>query len=493
MAENNFWGCADGPGNAGCDSYDGNVIYAPFQATRFEVLLTKSDYPDPLPAGWHVRYTIEIRNSAAETNNVLVTDTLPAHVGLTFRSITPPGIYDSATNSVKWNLIMNPGDTQVLKLELSTESTMPRGPMTNTVTVTMGCLILTDAEATEVVNPPIAPETGEWLCPRGGFPDYAPHGIPDFDMRQTNWQAVSAAQKDLSAITAWTYSGPAVAADALWYLDAQAESALGHKYGLVTAYGATTDHSAANVPPLIGDLANQVQSSPLGTTLEDMVSGLQAYMVKQGVGSAFTVTPVKGPAQPWLIEQAKRTDGVMLLLLGIWQQNGSQWTRVGGHWVAICCADWGGLTLDIADPFFDRAAAGNLGRSFGGMPLSPTTHNDAAKVSYDTYYFAHTKAPGASFALLNYGGEALLNLVNSALDQNSAGELETYLGAYNAGLPVQVVADYAVFIRPAAGYPAPTPTPTAAMVAPATPTYTVAPVMTPTPTRTPKPQPTPTR
>jgi len=328
-----------------------------------------------------------------------------------------------------------------------------------------------------------------WVCPRQGFPDYAPHGLPDFDMRQDGGQSSPVQAQEAN----WTRSGPAVAADAVWWLDSEAEFVRGAKYDLVTSYGGWSDHDPQNVLPLIGDLAGELQTSGQGTNLENMVAGLRSYVDRQGVGTNFDVFSQKGPSQDWMIDQAQLHE-VVLILIGFWQQNPGQWGRVGGHWVAACCWEPSSNTLDLCDPFFDRAAAGFPGVAFGSLPTDPTVYNDAANVSYDLYGFVDSPVPGAHWAPREYPGSQVAEIVSNSLGQNFAADLEQYRSSYVAGRDIRIAADYAVVIRCLDCYLEPTPVPTDTLTPTPTDTLTPTPTdtITPTPTDTLTLTPTPT-
>lgn len=359
------------------------------------------------------------------------------------------------------------------------------GPTIPTLTPTVGPTIPTLTPTVQVTRTPptLTPIPGPWTCPRRGYPDYAPHGLPDFDMHQNGWQL---AMPSLQPGGQWTHSGPAAAADAVWYLDSQAEYVLGRKYDLLTSYDAWRDHNPANVPPLLSDLATQLHTNSQGTSVENMAAGLEAYLRKQGVEGAFTVQTVKAPRASWMRSEAWQEDEVILVLLGFWQQVGGRWIRVGGHWVAVCCASPNGVSLQLADPFFDHAAVGYPGFAVGGVPPNSTVHNDANYVSYDAYNFWTTRVPDADWAPYDYGHSTVAEIVRNSLGQNFSADLEAYRGDYEARYDVFVAADYAVVFRPVAGYPTlPTATPTEMPTATLTETPTGIPTETPTATHTP--------
>lgn len=463
-------------------AYEGDVIAA--------LAIEKTDLSDRVPASWNVRYTIRITNMTwSPLTNIMVTDTLPGDLYFASADMGGVGAYGVAT--VTWTVpTMSPRGTIELHVSARSHSTF-RGVVLNTATaIADGTEPVTATETTTIISPPEAPtptatptptETpipGPWICPRRGYADYAPHGLPDFDMGQSDdtlpgdglWDAIARFifVKDKQTpirrrvlAESWTLSGPASAANALWFLDSQAEDTLGHKYDLVTSYGDWSDHSADNVMPLLSDLALEAQSDANGTDVERMAASLESYVAKQGVDSAFTVEAVKGPSTDWMVQEARLNEGVALILLGFWQESDGQWMRTGGHWVATNCVDGHGNYFSVSDPYVDRAAEGYPGQSWGGVPTSSAQHNDASQVSYDLYYFANTSVPGAQFAVQEYAGSALTLVVSESLGQNFGSDLEMYRGAFEPAHAVRVAADYAVLLRPVAGYPTPTPTATA--------------------------------
>jgi hypothetical protein len=295
-------------------------------------------------------------------------------------------------------------------------------------------------------------------------------------MRQPGW----------SADSKWVRSGPAASADALWWLDSASEYELGHKYGLVTSYGPYSDHSADNVAPLVTDLAGKVQTGNEGTSVEHMVAGLEGYIAAQGLEGALEVESIRGPSWDWLWLDAQQEQSAVVLLLGFWQRYGEEWTRVGGHWVTVCCLDPHGRTVELLDPLFDGAAMGYPGSAWGGLPVAYTEHNDAQYASHDEYDHGETTVPGARWGLVEYGHGHLGEIVANSVGQNWGLLLAEYRGAYQPSVAVEVVVDYAVVVRAGGwcGVAAPTATPTVT----ATPTAT----RTATPTQTATPTPTPT-
>ncbi len=60
-----------------------------------------------------------------------------------------------------------------------------------------------------------AANTQEMAWKEGGWQDYAPKGIPDFDQRQTGWDAPAGSG------TGWYQCGPVAAANSLWWFDSK--------------------------------------------------------------------------------------------------------------------------------------------------------------------------------------------------------------------------------------------------------------------------------
>jgi uncharacterized repeat protein (TIGR01451 family) len=503
--------------------------------TRTLVPPTATPFPDGLEitkvhqgevvAGWDFWYYIFITNTSGTTlHNVTIVDTLPT--GIAPWSVQPgigpplnclPGGSFDGVSTVTWQLgDLASGQSASVCIKATAESTSAGTTLINTATVdsdetqahsatdyayvyaqeeptltptripwaspTQAC-ICPPCPTCPPAPTPVATATpnvsGPGICPEQGYPDYAPHGPPDFDMRQTGW--------DVEA--KWVRSGPVAAADALWWLDSASEYDLGQKYGLVTSYGPYSDHSVDNVPPLVADLASKMQTGSEGTSVEHMVAGLEDYIAAQGLEGALEVEGIRGPSWDWLWFDAQREESAVILLLGFWQRYGDEWTRVGGHWVTICCLDPHGRTIEMIDPFFDGAAMGYPGLVWGGLPITYTEHNDAQYVSYDEYVYGKTMVPGARWMPVDYAHRLLGDIVANSVGQNWGCLLGDFRGAYQPSVAVEVVVDYAVVVRPGGwcGVAAPTTTPTLTATPttpPASPTATPTEIATPTATET---------
>ncbi len=60
------------------------------------------------------------------------------------------------------------------------------------------------------------------------------------------------------------------------------------------------DYAPYNVPPLVEDLAGYLQTGELGTTVENMVAGLEEYVRAQGLANVYVVEHTKGPTKNWM-------------------------------------------------------------------------------------------------------------------------------------------------------------------------------------------------
>ena len=191
-----------------------------------------------------------------------------------------------------------------------------------------------------------------WCWKDGGWTDYAPSGVPDFDQKQDAWTDPDG----------WTHCGPVAAANSLWWFDSKMEPQpvgplpggppstipINDNYYLITRYGGYDDHDPLNVggamgPGLVDDLAwffdtNGQRTNPgawKGTEVHTMSYGLQWYLY--GGNPAWGVSPygprygnyyddyhvqlVKQPTWEWVVEEVERSEDV-ILLLGLWQESG---------------------------------------------------------------------------------------------------------------------------------------------------------------------------
>lgn len=328
----------------------------------------------------------------------------------------------------------------------------------------------------------------------GGLVDYAPSGMPDFSACRAEWSRPAAEPNQPGQ---WTFGAPVALANVLWWLDARAEPrplpppAVQDGHALVTAYPSfgppRDDHDTANLGPLVEDLAGRlntdgraVPGAGRGTAWEDFAAGAEAYVASRRLKPGYSVATTVRPDGTWLRAQADRGAGVVVLL-GVWEQAGDGWRRIGGHYAALAGTDAAGTVIALADPVHDQAVrpdnGGRLVPADGARHScrnAPRDHDDAGVVSHDRYaLFPPPGLPGDSWALGGYFRPETFGDGAAFAGLNGAAFLAAHAGAWQRGTLVAAL-DAALAVVPrAAGAGAPTPPrPTAAgpTAPPATPT-----------------------
>jgi hypothetical protein len=268
------------------------------------------------------------------------------------------------------------------------------------VDVVNGTLPSIDIPPYNVTAEPYTPTTSQWYV-KPPYPDYALSGMPDFDEKQDNWGP---------GVGIYTWCGPVAAANSLWWLDSEFESifnpapvpppTISDSFPLVTAYGLWDDHSPSNVDPLVRNLAllmdtdgQMSHDGHTGTRWQDMVSGIQQYLIQQGVAGMFEVHFGEFPEFELIESEIERCQDVVLFL-EFYQFTGSTWTKLydnpsleSGHFVTCAGVNSTTYQLLISDPYQDAFENGYPGRSPVSHPAhaDPTVHNDTQYVSQDAY------------------------------------------------------------------------------------------------------------
>jgi hypothetical protein len=243
----------------------------------------------------------------------------------------------------------------------------------------------------------------------GGWIDYAPKGMPDFDQKQADWW------EDSGYGTFWYYGGPVAAANSLWWFDSKFEPnpvpppARSDGYSLVQSFRPWEydDHDPANVVPVVYNLAGWMGTTPdWGTPLYNLVDGLRAYISTVGLGADYTVTEMPMPEFDWVEDEVRRSEDV-ILLLGFWQDVGG-WRRVGGHYVTVAGIDSYYREIAFSDPYRDWAEAGNAGRVLPhphGVFHLTEFHNRTSYASHDVYVTDYSPSPGGEWGPVDYAVE----------------------------------------------------------------------------------------
>jgi hypothetical protein len=288
---------------------------------------------------------------------------------------------------------------------------------------------------------PIQPPSGPWYV-KPAYPDYAPSGMPDFDEKQDAWGPGPGI---------YTWCAPVAVANSLWWLDSKYEPNdrswpnIIDNFPLVTSYNqGWDDHDPQNVDPFVRDLAWFLDTDGLrtgdghtGTQWIDVQSGIQQYLVQQGMAGMFEVHNASYPEFPWIEQEIEKCQDVELFL-EFWQWTGTSWQKLydnpsleWGHFVTCAGVNSSTSELLISDPWhdaFEEGTAPKGGRSpVPHPPIHPTSfHNDAQFVSQDAY------------TAVAYAGPPPPYPVNTTV-----WELQGYLQALNPPYPQS----YHAFIR----------------------------------------------
>lgn len=325
-----------------------------------------------------------------------------------------------------------------------------------------------------------------WQCPvgpsmywkRGGYRDYAPNGVPDFDQRQGAWQHPETGQ--------WTYDAAAAVANSFWWFDARFERSfysppyITDTYPLVESYGPWDDHDLRNVDApdspdssyqLVEDLAYRMdidgQRTGLlhrGATISDTVEAIEQYLTDKGLRSSYIITVTETPSFSIISEEVRACHDV-ILLLGFWEKQNGRPVRLGGHYVTVPGVDPYHYYIAFSDPWFDRAEAGALGQILP-PPVHPhdgaqqyTLHNLPAFVSHDIYTVTVSAlAIAGSWEPQDYvrSWEEIANFAGANVPARYAG----YQGEYR-GSDIHTKVEYAIVVAPRETTEPPEPMPPA--------------------------------
>jgi hypothetical protein len=341
---------------------------------------------------------------------------------------------------------------------------------------------------------------------KASFPDYAPSGMPDFDQKQDHW---------LNPITSqMSFSGPVAVANSFWWLDSKFNLPPGNmgdgmdQYPLVrdylddlTPYLNWDDHDLANVdqsvtpwpssnpPPATPQPFIPGPQTPGGTdSWGELVERLAWYLDTDGQrsGNPHVGTNVQGMTdaiREWFssetfddgsslndslcvmswerptfafVESLVEQNNNVILLLGFWYQENSDWRRVGGHFVTVAGVNSVQLMIAFSDPYFDNAETGGAGRVLSGSYIShspiphsdSTLHNDPGNVSHDIYNVSLDYSnPAGRWWVSDYPVDVNPDSLSSIFyQQNVPNEFVSVTQPYISGYALCTVAEYALLI-----------------------------------------------
>jgi hypothetical protein len=315
----------------------------------------------------------------------------------------------------------------------------------------------------------------------GGWIDYAPAGVPDFSQCRAEWSRAAATP---GAPAQWTHAGPVALANVLWWLDSRAEpeprpptsAADGHP--LVTSYPvfgrAPDDHDAANVGPLVEELAARAGTNGVGRTNRlrgtewmELTAAARSYVERRRLSDLYPLQSKLRPDGAWLSQRIAEEAGVVLLL-GMWERQEEGWRRVGGHYVALAGASADGSQVSVADPLLDSAGAGGAGVALPADATrhscreAPAEHDDAGVISHDSYaLYPPPDLPEGGLALAGFFTPATAHNAAAFAGQNDAGHLMEHAGLWRGGTPVMAIDAAFALVPPLAGGRGPVGGPTA--------------------------------
>ena len=298
----------------------------------------------------------------------------------------------------------------------------------------------------------------------GPWRDYAPSGMPDFSQKQDGWGMPGPTGM------LWTHCGPVAMANSLWWFDSKFEPlpkdppTPNDNYRLVKNYlPGLDDHDINNPIPFVDDLANNyfnTNNGIMGTNILSMTLGMQRYLKDHALWDDYSVTLVQSPTFMWVADEVMRSEDV-ILLLGFWEREptGTEYHRIGGHYVTVSGVDYKNNMIAFSDPFLEAAELGlTPGRILDGnlithLPIPghiPDVHNDAGNVSHDVYPVGQSGSPGGSWGPMLYPWMEFM--FNFGVNPHPIHPTTPWTGSPN----VQVEVEYALAVSPfkykASGY-----------------------------------------
>jgi uncharacterized repeat protein (TIGR01451 family) len=208
----------------------------------------------------------------------------------------------------------------------------------------------------------------------------------------------------------------------------------------------------------------------VGTDIADLAHGIDLYITQRQdprlpagitLRQGYVITMTHSPDFWWVAEEVEHSEDV-ILLLGFWQYQGSDWVRLGGHYVTAAGVDKQGGFIGLSDPWYDGVEyawpyaypSGTplvIGRAADGWMYlhSPYhmhaahVHNDAGNISHDVYRALPTDSPGGVWGPWMY-----METWEGNFEGQNGGQTGTWDGDF--ANPVQTEVDGAVAVSPVA-------------------------------------------
>lgn len=337
-------------------------------------------------------------------------------------------------------------------------------------------------------------------------PDYAPSGMPDFDLKQDNW---------INSVTGQpTFSAPVAVANSFFWIDSKFNLPPGSmgdgidQFPLVrdyldnlSPYANWDDHDLWNVdhsatpwsglgppPPtpqpfipgtqtpggieswgeLVERLAwhmdtdgKRTGGTHVGTEVHQIDNAIEEWLSWESYSGGSSLSEslcVKLWQKPTfaLVESLVKQHENVIMLLGFWYVENDNWWRVGGHYVTVAGTNPVQLLIAFSDPWFDNAETGAGGKVLSGsyLPHYPTPHsdsvlhNDPGNVSHDIYDVdLNSPYSAGRFWIpdypVNLNPDSLMAVFH---EQNVPDEFIPSTRLYLSGHPIYPIVEYAILI-----------------------------------------------
>jgi cysteine-rich repeat protein len=421
-AKYNWWGCAAGPGNTGCDNVSINVDYTPWLTSQFPDNFYWKDYNGEDPGG----YMPDIDQNQDFDKVIVRTEETDLNVSCQQAWLPYPDSHASG-GSITYS------DTATDSCTFTFTGTSIRYIGTPSNNKGIASVYIDDQYQTDVDLYSATLKYQQVLYTNNNLAA-GPHTIKIVVTGNKNplssLQRIDVDAFDVDDIEK-EYCAPVAETNSLWWLDKAhglgifefPEEGEGYIGGDINGDG------IADILDLVQDLAVLMKTNVghTGTLVGDEQDGIEAFFDKypqlQLGNKLYEHTIYPGDYTDWLpffsyIEAEVERSQDVKLDLGFWHVDEAipmgpgmwqvTWSRRGGHAVTVAGVDSQNLLLAISDPDNNTAENGGLGviRPLPGghlpHPNDSSVHNNEINVSHDIYTVGLSPSPGSTLGLLNF-------------------------------------------------------------------------------------------
>ena len=420
-AENNWWGCAAGPGNAGCDNVSSNVDYTPWLTQPVELI--------PLTLYWKDYNGEDIGGYMPDIDQNQDFDLVQARTEQTGPQVLCGANWLPYTDSHASGGSIKYSDTATDSCTFTFIGTSIRYIATPSNNKGIAEVYIDGQYQTDV---DLYSPTLKWQQVLYTNNNLTPgqHTITILVTGMKN-PSSSLHRIDVDAFDVddieHEYCAPVAEANSLWWLDKKYDLGL-FDIQTHTEYVADVNEDGSNdIKDLVQELALLMGTNvgQTGTTVEGEQHGIDLFLTNHNLTNKLyehTVTdntvPVPYPDLFHYIEAEVERSQDVKLDLGFWHVDEAipmgnnqwlvTWSRRGGHAVTVAGVDSQNFLLAISDPDNDAAENGGLGVirpvPSGHLlhPNDPSVHNNEANASHDIYTVGPSPSPGGKMGLLNF-------------------------------------------------------------------------------------------